>query len=178
MTKKTKPYSRRLVNDPAPKSPTATSAKALLALDDKAAAEFWSHVAKRSLEDCWPWLGAKDVDGYALFRGRRGNRVALALAIGEIPAGLHALHTCHNRSCVNPGHLYAGTAQQNAVDRVRAGRQARPIRKLDPDRVRTMRHMYSNGVPQRFLARWFGVCQHHVRSTVNRNKWPSVADIA
>lgn len=35
---------------------------------------------------------------------------------------LHVLHTCDNRWCINPSHLFLGTNQDNIEDRVRKGR--------------------------------------------------------
>lgn len=78
---------------------------------------------------CWLWLGWAweapvelrpfiKIDGAVL----RANRVSLEAFKGLIPAGLYACHTCHNTMCVNPDHLYAGTAKQNTDDMMRAGR--------------------------------------------------------
>jgi hypothetical protein len=36
---------------------------------------------------------------------------------GRIPGRLQCLHTCNNGWCVNPAHLYLGTAKDNARDR-------------------------------------------------------------
>ncbi|WP_394118326.1 HNH endonuclease signature motif containing protein [Xanthobacter lutulentifluminis] len=52
---------------------------------------------------------------------------------GDIPNGLHVLHRCNTPSCVNPDHLYLGTNLDNAADRIAAGTQARPPRKIGED---------------------------------------------
>lgn len=58
----------------------------------------------------------------------RANRFVLHMTKG-LPDHLDALHTCDNRACIAPKHLYAGTAQQNLADmkeRNRAARLGRP----------------------------------------------------
>lgn len=69
---------------------------------------------------------ARQVDDYnsVRFEGERwaAHRLSYHLNKGEIPrkprsrsSGL-VLHTCDNKWCINPDHLYLGTASQNAID--------------------------------------------------------------
>ena len=53
----------------------------------------------------------------------RCHRCGTPMTLGRpIAPGMFALHTCDNRRCVNPDHLYEGTAGQNARDRAARGR--------------------------------------------------------
>lgn len=78
---------------------------------------------------CWVWQGSTQVSknqrpdqvGYATTNYRhktiRAHRKMLELTSGQtLPKHLHACHTCDNRPCCNPDHLYPGTNQQNHLD--------------------------------------------------------------
>lgn len=104
---------------------------------------FWSKVSVRSGDECWPWMAGLKSGGYGNFfiagRLRATHRVAFTIAKGSIPHGLSILHSCDNPRCCNPQHLRAGTAQDNANDKIARGRQAKGDRtgaRLHPETVR------------------------------------------
>lgn len=74
---------------------------------------------------CLEWIAGKSA-GYGIFywNGRTygAHRVAYELANGPVPKGLMVRHLCFNPRCVNPEHLAAGTAQDNADDETEAKR--------------------------------------------------------
>ncbi len=59
---------------------------------------FWRNVAKAGPDECWPWQGARNVDGYgtAHWRGSSivASRLAYILTCGDMPDGHLACHTC------------------------------------------------------------------------------------
>lgn len=87
-------------------------------------------VDKRGPDECWPWLGATDRDGYGMLAIRKdgrkstrgAHRIAYEQAYGPIPDGLRILHECDNPPCCNPAHLRVGTDADNSADRDRKGR--------------------------------------------------------
>lgn len=94
---------------------------------------FWAKVHILSPIECWEWQSGKDPNGYGRFgigpdrsniTPRLAHRVAWELAVGPIPEGRHLCHHCDNPGCVNPAHLFIGTAGDNMRDMARKGRNS------------------------------------------------------
>lgn len=89
---------------------------------------FWNKVEiPTDPSHCWLWVASQDQFGYGRFRfegkNRHAHRVAWILLNGDILKGLWVLHRCDNPQCVNPGHLFLGTAFDNNRDMFKKGRQ-------------------------------------------------------
>lgn len=81
---------------------------------------------------CWAWSGAKRLNRWGAFRmhSDAGGSMAVGRASwlfhrGEIPDGMHVLHSCDNGLCVNPDHLWLGTHSENMRDKTMKGRAGR-----------------------------------------------------
>lgn len=79
------------------------------------------------MSGCWLWTGHVDGKGYGRFQIRsyeseHAHRAAWEIFRGEVPPGLHVLHRCDVKCCVNPYHLFVGTNRDNVDDKVRKGR--------------------------------------------------------
>lgn len=68
--------------------------------------------------DCWNWKHSLNNRGYGLCQRRdwRGlaHRFSYSYFVGEVPDGMQIDHLCMNKACVNPQHLEAVVATENA----------------------------------------------------------------
>lgn len=130
---------------------------------EKELQRFWSRVNKT--DGCWLWTWGKDEDGYGIvrltYRMFRCHRLSWMLHNGPIPKETPCvLHNCpgvDNPSCINPSHLWLGTAADNNADRDAKGRGRGGNSKLAGDVVREIRKLRSNGTLVRIIAEKFGV---------------------
>jgi integrase len=99
---------------------------------------FWDRVEKLGPSECWEWTGTR-ASGYGQINidGQRiGAHVfSYQLQNGIVPKGLDVCHTCDNRGCVNPGHLFTGTRQENIHDAIRKGRASCVLQSPNPQAI-------------------------------------------
>lgn len=80
-------------------------------------------------DECWLYTGSLNNNrGYGKFRINHPVRKqitpiqAMLSGLGiSVPPWLHICHTCDNRGCVNPFHVYLGTPYDNTQDSIAAG---------------------------------------------------------
>lgn len=81
------------------------------------------------LTGCWNWTGDMMTGGYGrvkcwgFYRG--AHQLSYELHNGPIPSGMHILHSCDNKRCVNPDHLSIGTHAENMAEAGARGRMRR-----------------------------------------------------
>jgi hypothetical protein len=89
--------------------------------------QFLYHLANcDTTTDCWIWASAITGRGYGKFFHRpttySAHRFSYQHHNGKIPTGMHVLHRCDVKRCVNPAHLFLGTNFDNIQDKMRKGR--------------------------------------------------------
>ena len=92
---------------------------------------FWSKVDKKGNDECWLWTSTVNARGYGCITVApyhqyiRAHRLSWKIATGYDAGSLDVLHRCDVPLCVNPNHLFLGTAADNIADKVAKGRQAK-----------------------------------------------------
>lgn len=140
-------------------------------------------------EECHVWTGGK-VDGYGVIRATApsqlihlAHRLAYELMVDEpIPRGLHVLHHCDNRSCVNPLHLFLGTQAENNADMKSKGRaRGKPgvrhhLHKLSESQVLEIRRL--RGLERQVdTGLRYGVSQAAVSLIQRRETWTHLTEV-
>lgn len=85
---------------------------------------------------CWLWMACINAYGYGqITRGERSagsmlaHRASWELHHGVAPpADKMVCHHCNTRACVNPSHLFIGTAADNSQDCSRKGRVNKTVK--------------------------------------------------
>lgn len=86
-------------------------------------ARFMAKVTGADPNACWIWKGSRGGSGYGQFWD--GNRTVPAhwFLLSDYPkSGFEACHSCDNKLCVNPNHVFIGTRSDNMRDCVSKGR--------------------------------------------------------
>ncbi len=147
----------------------------------------------RAESGCLEWNGYKDKDGYGILlvtkdgkkKNTKAHRLSYELHVAPIPAQMFVCHRCDNPSCIEPSHLFVGTAADNNADKMKKGR-SRPGGKphygsqngrarLSEQQVAGIRRLVLDyGVTAAAIARSLGVSASAVQRAANGQRWRTV----
>lgn len=147
-----------------------------------------NHIEPDLNSGCWLWNGSIGAGGYGTVsdrgKNRKAHRVSWAQHNGAAlpPPHIKVCHRCDTPACVNPAHLFLGTQADNVADMVAKGRQrgggllgsAHPRARLDEQSVSDIRLILSTGVPQRPIARLYGVSPMTISRIASNKLWTHV----
>lgn len=146
--------------------------------------DFWSRVDIGTPDECWPWTGARFSNGYGAvkYRGKqwRTHRLAYTFCQGEIVESI--LHSCDNKPCCNPMHLWDDSQKVNQEDMTAKGRGRVGTKngmythphKLRLEDVRTIKKL-QGAMTQEAIAHLFGVTQSLVSAIHRGARWKTVS---
>lgn len=133
---------------------------------------------------CWEWQRSFNVAGYGLCYVSRitklAHRIYYEKYIGKIPKGMYVCHQCDNKKCVNPKHLFIGTAKDNMQDALQKNRlqigELKYNAKLNSKKVMGIRELYKQGrLSQYNIAKMYSVSRGVIFDVINRKSWKHVA---
>ena len=138
---------------------------------------------QKDKKGCWIVASHKPgKNGYPrlTYKGKvdTASRVMYQIVNGNIPKGLFVLHTCDNRMCINPDHLYLGTFYQNMYDMVKRNRQNRgedrPSAKLTNKNVLTIRKLLLKGISCIEIRKLFNISRQSITDIKMNRTWKHI----
>lgn len=132
---------------------------------------------------CWEYNGVTTEKGYGRIshNGKkfRVHRLSFFTFVGDVPDGIMVCHTCDNRLCVNPHHLWLGSAGDNVSDMMSKGRfvsydksgERNPSAKLTREQAMEVRRRALAGEHQGLIASAYGVSSKLVSEIKRGRVW-------
>lgn len=148
---------------------------------------FWSNTTIKADNECWNWAGKKLNSGYGQIsfrnqhvKARTAHTLSYILNIGAIPKGMDVCHTCDNRVCVNPKHLYLGSRRDNLNDAIKKGRmligEKNGSHKLTIDNVKQIKRELEGGQKTIYrIAKDYGVNFNTIKNIAKGKNWSTVS---
>lgn len=129
---------------------------------------------------CRVWTGGRQENGYGVtygdgYKTTTAHRLAYQEYKGPIPKGMLVCHTCDNRACINPEHLFLGSSLDNNLDAQAKGRHPHGethggarLTAIDVEVIR------KSSLTQVELAKMYGVKQPHISRILLRQSWAHI----
>ena len=119
---------------------------------------------------CLEWHGYKDVYGYGILlvsidgvkKNKKAHRLSYEQTFGDIGEGKFVCHKCDVRNCIEPSHLFIGSAADNNENMMSKGRfkpggkpqygEKNPKAKLTKQQVDGIKVLFNYGITQKQIA--------------------------
>ena len=120
-----------------------------------------------------------DKDGYPRMKHNKRvwglHRLIYTFVQGEIPQGMVIGHSCNNKGCINPHHLYLTTPEQNSSDAARDGLYRtgfvnEKTRIAHEDWKTILRLYHDDGLSQETIGKMYGVSQGRISEICRKYK--------
>jgi len=142
--------------------------------------DFWLNVNIGKSNECWEWNASYGTTGYGQVTYQRKvwktHRLSYFLTYGKIEQCV--CHTCDNRKCCNPSHLFLGSRDDNVKDCIQKKRHACGEKvsstKLTEKQVIEIRRLHSLGKTPVEISTLFGVAQWTVVDVIKKNTWKHI----
>lgn len=112
---------------------------------------------------------------------KKSTKVHILVAaafLGENPGGLDVRHKNGRRTDNRVENLEYGTRSENVLDGYKITGKTMVCQKLTPQKAEEIRHRNQNGVPQRRIAKEYGVSKSTISAIVNRKIYVNSPGIA
>jgi hypothetical protein len=123
--------------------------------DPRLPPRFWAK-CEITPNNCWEWSAAHNSWGYGVFsfEGRtvKSHVLSFRLLVGPIPQDKEVCHSCDNKPCCNPQHLFAGTSVANKQDAINKKLRIGNM-KFSYQQVTEIRELLAQGVKRATIAR-------------------------
>lgn len=126
--------------------------------------------------DCWRYTGHLTKSGYGSFSDDRGksypaHRFCYEMVHSVLPADTMVCHSCDNRACVNPDHLWEGSHSDNMADRNAKGRQSKTRKhsKITEDQARQIKFLETGNHDD--IAAAYGISRTTVSFIKSGKRW-------
>ncbi len=161
----------------------------------------------KKIHECWEWQGKVAKNGYGNltygFEGKKyhllAHRVSYEIFKGEIPEKKCVCHSCDNRKCVNPDHLWIGNHKENIQDakkkcrlkkttgykhtketkekfKLRKPHDKRGVKhhlcKLTQDDVLEIRRLMKTKIKRKEIVKIFGIKRNYLYDIASYKTWP------
>ncbi len=130
---------------------------------------------------CWIWLRATTKNGYGKIFYKKNSYLMHRVSafvfnkIESMSTKLFVCHTCDNRICINPDHLFIGTNQDNIRDMILKKRhnhgQTHPRSKLTDADVMGIREKISLGHSIKSVAKLYNISECNISQIKNNKTW-------